>query len=69
MARLERLEPELAKIDRIFRLGPGIASIIRGMKTALSCMGIGSGRMADPFRAHTAGEVEEIRKLLADLVD
>jgi 4-hydroxy-tetrahydrodipicolinate synthase len=67
MMRVERLEPQLAKIDRIFRLGPGIPSIIRGMKTALSCMGICSPRMADPFREHTAAEVEEIRKLLADL--
>jgi 4-hydroxy-tetrahydrodipicolinate synthase len=67
MTRVARLEPQLAKIDRIFRLGPGIPSIIRGMKTALSCMGICSPRMADPFREHTAEEVEEIRKLLADL--
>jgi 4-hydroxy-tetrahydrodipicolinate synthase len=67
MERVGRLEPQLATIDRIYRLGPGIASIIRGMKTALSCMGICSPRMADPFRSHTAEEVEEIRKILGDL--
>jgi len=67
MARVKQLEPQLAKIDRIFRLGPGIPSIIRGMKTALSCMGICSPRMADPFRSHTEEEVEQVRKMLADL--
>jgi 4-hydroxy-tetrahydrodipicolinate synthase len=67
-ARIERLEPQLAKIDRIYRLGSGIPSIIRGMKTALSCMGICSPRMADPFRPHTDAEVQEIRKILADLL-
>ena len=66
-ARVERLQPRLAQIDRIFRLGPGIPSIIRGMKTALSCMGICSPRMADPFRSHTAEEVERMRGLLREL--
>ena len=67
MGRIEQLEPRLAQIDRIYRLGPGIPSIIRGMKTALSCMGICSPRMAEPFGSHTPAERAEIQRILSEI--
>jgi dihydrodipicolinate synthase/N-acetylneuraminate lyase len=66
-ARLSAMQGRLEKIDRIFRLGTGIASVIRGMKNTLYCMGICSQRMADPFRAHGPAELERIRGYLKGL--
>ncbi len=61
------LQERLGLLDRIYRLGPGTASILRGLKCALACMGVCSDRMADPLRGCTGAEREAIRGYLAEL--
>jgi 4-hydroxy-tetrahydrodipicolinate synthase len=65
--RAAALQARLALLDRIYRLGAGTGSIIRGIKCALSCMEVCSDRMGEPLRACTAGERAEIERYLADL--
>ena len=44
-----------------------ITSIVRGLKCALSLLGVTTDRMADPFRPADPAEREAIRACLEDL--
>lgn len=57
----------LESFDHIYRLAPGAASIVRGLKCALSCLGICGCRMAPPHRSCTQAERERIQGYLDQL--
>ena len=42
-------------------------AMIKGLKCALSCLGICGDFMADPFTRHTSAERERIQKVIATL--
>ena len=68
LRRVERLSPVLERLDGIYRIGPpGVASVIRGMKAALACRGICSGRMAAPFEGYDAAQREEVERRLGEI--
>lgn len=67
VATVAVLQERLRKLDRIYRLGTGTASIMRGLKCALSCLGICNDRMTDPMRSCTEAERRVIRGYLAEL--
>jgi 4-hydroxy-tetrahydrodipicolinate synthase len=67
LTAIASLRNRLETFDRIYRLAPGGASIIRGLKCALSCLGICGSRMASPHRACTEAERDFIRGRLDDL--
>lgn len=54
-------------LDQIYRQGSGIPSIIRGLKCALSCAGVCSGLMAEPFRSANPLEQQAIRSVVEQL--
>jgi 4-hydroxy-tetrahydrodipicolinate synthase len=66
-ARLAELRRRLALLDRIYRLAPGQASVIRGLKCALALRGLCDARMAEPYRACNEAERTQIRQFLAEL--
>jgi 4-hydroxy-tetrahydrodipicolinate synthase len=61
------LQKRVELLGQIYQLDPGMPSFIRGMKTALSCLGICSPRPADPFRPHSPAQQDQIRNVLRDL--
>jgi len=66
-AAILRLTERMRLLHRIYALGPGLAWIVRGTKCALECMGICSGRMAEPFRSCVAEEKEMIGRYLVEM--
>lgn len=64
---IEMLQKRLMVLDQVYRLGPGVASMIRGLKCALGCAGICSERMAEPFRSANREERQVIQSILAEL--
>jgi 4-hydroxy-tetrahydrodipicolinate synthase len=65
--RIAALMQGVRIIERMYKLAPGFASIIRGLKCALGCMGICSDRMADPHRGYSDADRSQVRRLLAEL--
>jgi dihydrodipicolinate synthase/N-acetylneuraminate lyase len=51
----------------VYTIGPANSSYLRGLKTALSLLGICSGYLAEPFRPFDDGERERLRERLATL--
>ena len=55
------------KLDRIYRLAPGTASIARGLKCALRYLGICGDSMGAPLRVCTEEERRTIEKYIDEL--
>jgi len=55
------------QLGEIYRVGCGIAAIVRGIKCAVACMGICDRRMARPFRSLDEAQRTTVRRILADL--
>lgn len=64
-ASLQERVDRLSQISRI--TGPKTPDGIRGIKTALSLMGIGNGQMTDPFHPATPDQRDQIRAILLEL--
>jgi hypothetical protein len=65
---VERLSTIVERLDGIYRIGPpGVASVIRGVKTALACRGICSERMAAPFAEYGPEQRAEVERRLAEI--
>jgi 4-hydroxy-tetrahydrodipicolinate synthase len=62
--RVELLNERLRLIDRIYRLSAGMPSVIRGVKCAVSMMGLCDGRMAPPHRSCDPRERQVIAECL-----
>jgi 4-hydroxy-tetrahydrodipicolinate synthase len=68
-ADTEALLKEVASLGRLYGVGNNPASaIVKGIKCALSLMGICSDRMAEPFRQFDADDVARIRQLLLEIL-
>jgi 4-hydroxy-tetrahydrodipicolinate synthase len=56
------------RLGRIYRIGPPTAaSVIKGLKSALSVLGICQNRVAEPLRPHTPHEREQVAAILRSL--
>ncbi|HOW71595.1 MAG TPA: dihydrodipicolinate synthase family protein [Phycisphaerae bacterium] len=64
---IQSLQQRVMILDQIYRQGPGIASIIRGLKCALGCAGVCSDRMAEPFRSANHEEQRAIQAIVEQL--
>jgi 4-hydroxy-tetrahydrodipicolinate synthase len=68
VGRVEQLSAVVERLDGIYRIGaPGVASVIRGVKTALACRGICSGRTAAPFAEYGPEQRAEVERQLAEI--
>jgi dihydrodipicolinate synthase/N-acetylneuraminate lyase len=61
------LQEKVMLLDRIYRLAPGTASILRGLKCALQYLGICSDRMGAPLRVCTPEECRTIECYVDEL--
>ena len=64
---VQALQARLMMLDRIYRLAPGTASILRGLKCALGSLGICEDRMGEPLRAATPTERRTIERYVGEL--
>lgn len=67
VAEVRRLQAEVLRLGRIYRVGRGGAPIIAGLKCALSLRGICSDLPAEPFAPLSEAEREQVRRLVAEL--
>jgi 4-hydroxy-tetrahydrodipicolinate synthase len=65
--RTAALEERLRKLGGIYRIGRHASAVIKGMKCALSLLGICGDRMAEPLARFNPPERERVRAVLADL--
>jgi len=66
-ARMDDLLPCLEALDRLYRVGHHASSIIKGIKCALSLLGICDDFMAEPFRRFRDPERQQVRSVLESL--
>ena len=65
----EELMAEVASLGRLYQIGQNPASaVVKGIKCALSLMGICSGRMAEPFRQFNESERAQVELLLGEIL-
>lgn len=67
MPEIVKLQNELYELRKMYSCGQYSSSFIKGVKCALSYMGICSDFMAEPFHAFRANERESIRELIHNL--
>ncbi len=63
-AALDRLQPQLATLDGIYRVGRHASAVIKGMKCSLSLLGICSDFMAEPFVRFREPERQQVQAVL-----
>lgn len=62
------LVDQVDRLGQIYRIGPpNAASVIKGLKSALSVLGICQNRVAPPLVPHTPDEREQVAKILRSL--
>jgi dihydrodipicolinate synthase/N-acetylneuraminate lyase len=66
-ARRAELEERLLKLGGIYRIGRHASAVIKGMKCALSLLGVCDDRMAEPLARFNPPERERVRAVLAEL--
>ncbi|MCG8652023.1 MAG: dihydrodipicolinate synthase family protein [Pirellulales bacterium] len=65
----EELQRQVESLGRLYRVGSNPASsIVKGIKCALSLMGVCSPQVAAPFRQFAAEDVAKIRELLVEIL-
>jgi dihydrodipicolinate synthase/N-acetylneuraminate lyase len=72
LARAKQLQQQIQRVsDSLYRIGRYSSSIIKGIKCALSCLGVCDDFMAEPFHRFRAEErlvvLNHLRKLDAEL--
>lgn len=64
----EQWMAEVASLGRLYTIGDNPASaVVKGLKCALSVMGICSSRMAEPFRGFDESERAQVEELLSEI--
>lgn len=66
-ARVTELQQRLQRLGEIYAVGRHASTVIKGMKCALSLLGICSDEMAAPFLRFAAPERERVRAVLVAL--
>lgn len=66
-ARVAALKDRLLLLGKIYAIGKHASTVIKGIKCALSLMGICRDDMAPPFAAFNAPERERVKLVLEDL--
>ena len=67
LAQLAPLQERLLKLGQIYSIGQHASRVIKGMKCALSLMGLCSGVMADPLTCFNPPEQDRVRAILEEL--
>jgi 4-hydroxy-tetrahydrodipicolinate synthase len=68
LTRAEELQDRVTAMnDSIYTVGEPVTGYLRGLKCALSLMGIGTGVCSPPFRPFSPGEIEEVRRRMEAL--
>ena len=68
LARARELQQQIQRVsDAFYRIGKYSSSIIKGIKCALSCLGICDDFMAEPFHRFRTGEHEVVRAKLLEV--
>ena len=63
-ATLARLQPQLATLDGIYRVGRHASAVVKGMKCSLSLLGICNDFMAEPFARFHEPERQQVQAVL-----
>ncbi len=66
-AQITRLQARLERLGEIYRIGKHASAVIKGMKCALSLLGVCEDRMAEPFKPFARDERERVRHVLMEL--
>jgi 4-hydroxy-tetrahydrodipicolinate synthase len=67
-ARARTVHAQVLRVgDAIYRIGRHPSAIIKGIKCALSCLGVCDDFMAEPFHRFRAGERALVEQRLAEL--
>jgi dihydrodipicolinate synthase/N-acetylneuraminate lyase len=65
---VERLQKIVMTISGgVYTIGESGSSYLRGLKTALSVLGIGNGFMAEPYQPLTSADREQLGRLLSEV--
>jgi dihydrodipicolinate synthase/N-acetylneuraminate lyase len=65
---LDRLQPIVMKISgHVYTIGDRGSAYLRGLKTAMSVLGIGNGCMAEPYQPLTARDREQLGRVLSEV--
>jgi 2-dehydro-3-deoxy-D-pentonate aldolase len=66
-ATVERLTPLLARLGEIYQVGRHASAVVKGLKCALSLLGICDDLMAEPFSRFNEPERQKVRAVLLGL--
>lgn len=66
-ARVAELQDQVLQLGRIYRVGRHASAIIKGLKCALSLLGLCDDFMAEPFQRFREPERAQVQQLLAEL--
>lgn len=67
LATVQRLHDLVIRVSDLYRVGRHGSATIKGIKSALGCMGICQDFMAEPFHRFREHERGQVRELLAEL--
>ena len=67
VARVAGLQARVERLGQIYRVGQYASSVIKGLKCALSLLGICDDFMAEPFHRFREAERQQVRQLLAEM--
>jgi len=68
LPRVEALQKTVVRLNAtVYRVGRHRSSFLKGLKCALSCLGVCSDFLAEPFHRFRETEREQIQKHIADL--
>jgi len=66
-ATVAELQRQVCKVQEIYKIGMGGSAIAKGLKCALSLLGVCNDAMAEPFERFAPPERERVRMLLSGL--
>ena len=69
MERVGELKLRIAKLDEIYEVGQYGSAVIKGIKCALSILGVCNDFMAEPFHRFRDPERRRIARILNELRD
>lgn len=70
VARVRDLQGRIQQVsDRLYRIGRHASAVVKGIKCAVSCLGLCGDFMAEPFHKFRAPERQRIEAAMAELAD
>jgi len=66
-ARVAALQARLLSLGRVYQVGRHASTVIKGVKCALSLLGVCDDFMAEPFHRFREPERERVRQVLVEL--